>query len=83
MLFLRLSLGFGWCLEGSEPVPEEVEECEGQGSRKRKRLDVFKKREEKELDSAVPEAAQDSKKKDLVNDGIGEVGRLCIWCVKM
>jgi hypothetical protein len=109
LLFMRLSLGFGWCLEGSAPLDygeEGGEDKDEQGlkdrlrGRKRKRLDVFGEREknegkEKENKEAKMREAKEKGKgneipergnadeKSAVGDGVGEVGRLCIWCVKM
>jgi hypothetical protein len=83
--FLRVSLGFGWCLEGTMPhQPEEEGEyvLPGTRDRKRKRLNVFKNKEvgaEKKLSVVQNEG----KGKALLGDGVGEVGRLCVWCVKM
>ena len=99
---MRLSFGFGWCLEGSAPLPNDEDEND-EGSkeklrgRKRKRLDVFKKgdkdtatesedttgeRMEKEA-KTEPEQKQAKADEKLAGDGVGEVGRLCIWCVEM
>ncbi|KAF1994902.1 hypothetical protein P154DRAFT_501038 [Amniculicola lignicola CBS 123094] len=118
--FLRVSLGFGWCLEGTEPEPGPEVDRDGVGGggngdealsgRKRKRVDVLGRKgaeKEKENGALVPTAhgnrtdklilaSLDNRKLTIqaekkgsrtdvgaVGDGIGEVGRLCIWCVKM
>ncbi|KAF2659653.1 hypothetical protein K491DRAFT_755187 [Lophiostoma macrostomum CBS 122681] len=97
LLFVRLSLGFGWCLEGSssstalesiEDEDEDGEEAKDQlRGRKRKRLDVFHVREkERERDKEKGKESLESGnavEKAMSGDGVGEVGRLCIWCVKM
>lgn len=144
MRFLRVSLGFGWCLEGTKPEEEGVD-LERWG-RRRKRVDVFGKVEgegegrakrgrvdggDALAGSEIPKesgnggiqkehrgnddmgkdsrgrkgTAKNSSPKSGVDDqtgttstatnnssssqnssnnyGVGEVGRLCIWCVKM
>jgi hypothetical protein len=143
MRFLRVSLGFGWCLEGTTPEKEGVD-LEKWG-RKRKRVDVIRKAEgegegeakrlkiydantlaENESgngtgskgvmnkddenhprsgsggdntgESSGPSSSSSGAKGNsnsststngtasqlsANNNGIGEVGRLCIWCVKM
>jgi hypothetical protein len=93
MRFLRLSMGFGWCVEGAGPLENGVDV--GKYGRKRKKVDVFAKGEEKKLkteardgftkkgrDCDGPDRAIVPKEQKS-SDGIGDVGRLCIWCVKM
>lgn len=88
ILFLRVTLGFGWCLEGSEPLSVSTD-LKVYG-KKRKRLAVFedkdrKGKKKKVCDNkaeAVEETTQEGKKA-AAGDGIGEVGRLCIWRVQM
>lgn len=90
LLFLRLTLGFGWCLEGSKPLPSD-QEIMAMHSRKRRRLDVFKtgiggSSTETQTPATVgPKEAAEAKltKDELEKEGVGDVGRLCIWCVKM
>lgn len=85
MLFLHITLGFGWCLEGSEPLCTDLKVY----GKKRKRLAVFeekdKKGKKKKASEKKAEAVEHSNKdkKVTVGDGIGEVGRLCIWSVQM
>jgi hypothetical protein len=86
LYFLRVSLGFGWCHEGTvphQPGGEEDEHmCVGARGRKRKQLNVFKSKEI-EGEKEQPVVQYEGKKKAPVGDGVGEVGRLCVWCVKM
>ena len=85
LCFLRVSLGFGWCHEGTLPhQPGEEEEYvfPGMRDRKRKQLNVFKSKE-MEVKKEQPVVQYEGKEKTPVGDGVGEVGRLCIWCVKM
>lgn len=93
LLFLRVSLGFGWCLEGSEPLPNDENAIEKARGRKRQRLNVLKQKESAEEDPkkklkgnnkdvTKSKSAETALKADI-NDENGEVGRLCIWCVKM
>lgn len=85
MLFLHITLGFGWCLEGSEPLCTDLKVY----GKKRKRLAVFeekdKKGKKKKASEKKAEAVEHSNKEKKVTagDGIGEVGRLCIWSVQM
>jgi hypothetical protein len=59
--------------------------------RKRKRLDVFKQKENimengTENGTNRKDPAKDfrvEEAKEATSSGVGEVGRLCIWCVKM
>jgi hypothetical protein len=86
LLFLRVSMGFGWCLEGSKPLPSTQEEYEASlklHGRKRKRLDVFKQKDKESADGREPAANPAESIPQPVEDGIGDAGRLCIWCVKM
>jgi hypothetical protein len=85
-------MGFGWCLEGSQPLPEEDEMVDLKPwQRKRKRLDVLRKKTEarneaeaekkgKNKETQKDEPSLDKTKGE--GDGLGQVGRLCIWCVK-
>jgi hypothetical protein len=96
MLFIRVSLGFGWWAEGMEPLPVLVgDEYDGGTAsagdtmkcRKRKRLDVLNRRKSNAGDCDPTDADADSErickeKQSPAQDGIGEVGRLYIWCVK-
>jgi hypothetical protein len=86
LLFLRVSMGFGWCLEGSRPLPSTQEEYEANlrlHGRKRKRLDVFKQIDKETANRRKPADNQVESTPQPVEDGVGDVGRLCIWCVKM
>jgi hypothetical protein len=84
LFFIRVSLGFGWCLEASAPLEPEVEEdyvFAGTKGRKRKCLNVFKsKTAESEKEQPI---GSNEKENACVSNGVGEVGRLCVWCVKM
>lgn len=85
LLFIRVSLGFAWCLDGTvsdEDVEGEKYGCSGTKGRKRKRLDVFKSREGG-VEKKEPIVHDEDKEKISGSDGVGEVGRLCVWCVKM
>ena len=75
-------------------VPQEEEENGSTGlrSRKRRKLNGFKKKamglvhEEPEARIKGKEKVgkpELDKSKSSVSDGVREVGRLCIWCVKM
>jgi len=105
LLFLRVSMGFGWYLGDTTPVVNDGDDDEKEEEgilRKGKVLKVFKSRkegEEKKEEGAEAEAEAKAKgmgkgtKKlgdvkrveeiDPTSDSVGEVGRLCIWCVKM
>lgn len=87
MLFLRVTLGFGWCLEGSKPLSGGVDlKVHG---KKRKRLNVLDEKKKKGTKTKLLEegieAVEKTKEERKVagGDGVGEVGRLCIWSVQM
>ncbi|KAF2190203.1 hypothetical protein K469DRAFT_25482 [Zopfia rhizophila CBS 207.26] len=88
LLFLRVSLGFGWCLEGTEPEAVVIEGAgkENKGRKKgRKRKKGGQSEDEAKEKEKGKEKVEDPKtneKKIVGGDGVGEVGRLCIWCVK-
>lgn len=76
-------MGFGWCVGkdaaekevdagGKEKEIEKVEEKNVGRKRKRENGVNDKGKEKGDVGS-----------KSYGTDGIGEVGRLCIWCVKM
>ncbi|KAF2276361.1 uncharacterized protein EI97DRAFT_398063 [Westerdykella ornata] len=98
MLFLRVTMGFAWCADGTAPGPAEGERVTLPFERKRKRLDVFGeaatgkgKGKGKEKEKGKSDEKEDAKtrpggqkeKSEEMTGGVGEVGRLCIWCVKM
>ncbi|KAF2199677.1 hypothetical protein GQ43DRAFT_375678 [Delitschia confertaspora ATCC 74209] len=93
LFFLRVSMGFGWCIEGSELAQDIGNEEDKENNRnvgaggneglrkgkKRKRVDdgdILNSKEKGKVEDGKYGAASAA-------DGVGEVGRLCIWCVKM
>jgi len=94
LLFLRVHLGFGWCIEStaSSTVLKTTKEAEpgqnkpvDQGGVLGK--DRKRKRPEEAGDIASSNADEEANSTNRIDatygDGIGEVGRLCIWCVKI
>ncbi|KAF2259306.1 hypothetical protein CC78DRAFT_74412 [Lojkania enalia] len=79
LLFLRVSMGFGWCLEGSGALSYRGVDGRtrgGNGNGHEERGDVLGKRKRQDETTTHTPARHR-------NDNLGEVGRLCIWCVKM
>jgi hypothetical protein len=79
LLFLRVTLCFGWALEGEGVVERDEVEVgdlakeKGKGrKRKRAEADVGKRGGEGYVRGGAGKSG----------DGVGEVGRLCVWGVR-
>jgi predicted CopG family antitoxin len=91
LLFQRVSLGFGWCLEGSQPLLEEDKTVDLRPwQRKRKRLDVLGRKATAREKVQVEKSGKGETEGEKIKldeskgegDGLSQVGRMCIWCVK-
>jgi hypothetical protein len=75
LLFLRYNLGFGWC---ARAVEEEGNEG-GDGNDGADEECMTGKKRSRDCDVAKKGIGPDF----LSTDSVGEVGRLCIWCVQV
>ncbi|KAF2742069.1 hypothetical protein M011DRAFT_413337 [Sporormia fimetaria CBS 119925] len=96
MLFLRITLGFAWCLEGTSPrYGKDGKMYLQPWTKKRKRLHVFTEKGAVKDAGGKKESTQVGESGDagtkgkeemapeVESSGVGGVGRLCIWCVSM